>query len=284
MTFTLAFSQCAAYILFSSLPEILSDLLRNDSVTDWVKRSEAYYATIVLLRRMVDCELTAGCLIQPRWEKSKSCGLEEWMWGDGQIVWEKERNEKKALVIARNPPLYDNFKRLNTQCKAFLAGASQMMEGDSVSEEDIEEMVKATSICGDITAAKDDIERTMMALGCFNILPSQPDEPPISQTSSIEVNRSKGKQRDPNIDMEKRYSTDCERLAFQHVDSLVDDGRRGFGSNYENYNYAAQLQQSASCTRNPKDRLHLIKELAVMATCLPPGVWVRVDEIRHDAM
>ena len=267
--------------LFYSLPEILSDLLRNDSVTDWAKRSEAYHATIILLRRMVDCELTAGCLIQPRWEKAKSCGLEEWMWGDGQIVWEKERNEKEALVIARSPPLYDNFKRLNTQCKIFLAGAFQIMESDSVGEEDIEEMVKATSICGDITAAKDDIERTMMALGCFSISPTQPDELPNSQSSGSGV---KGKQRDPNIDMEKRYSTDCERLAFQHVDSLVDGGRRGFGHNYENYIYAAQLRQTVSHTRNPKDRLHLIRELAVMATCLPPGVWVRVDEIRHDAM
>ena len=26
------------------------------------------------------------------------------------------------------------------------------------------------------------------------------------------------------------------------------------------------------------------KELAVMATSLPPGVWVRVDEVRNDAM
>lgn len=232
---------------------------------------------------MVDCELTVACLIQPRWEKSKSCGLEEWMWGDGQIVWEKESNNEKASGIARNPPLYDNFKRLNKQCKAFLTGASQMMEGDSVSEEDIEEIVKATSICGDITAAKDDIERTMVALGCFSDPHSQSDEPPNSRSSSSGV-ISKGKRRDPDIDMEKMYSTECERLAFQHVDSLADGGRRGFGHDYENFNYAAQLRQTDSCTRNPKDRLHLIKELAGLSTCLPPGVWVRVDEVRHDAM
>jgi baculoviral IAP repeat-containing protein 6 len=94
----------------------------------------------------------------------------------------------------------------------------------------------------------------------------------------------KGKGRDPALDMEKAYSNDCERLAFQYVDTLSNRGIRGFGLDYANYNFVSQLKQTASATRNPKDRLHLIKELAVMATCLPPGVWVRVDEVRNDAM
>ena len=38
-----------------------------------------------------------------------------------------------------------------------------------------------------------------------------------------------------------------------------------------------QLQQTGN-------RPHLVKELAVTATSLPPGVWVRVDEVRNDAM
>ena len=50
------------------------------------------------------------------------------------------------------------------------------------------------------------------------------------------------------------------------------------------YKYASELEQTANATRNPKDRLHLVKELAVMATSLAPGVWVRVDEVRNDAM
>ncbi|KAJ8508783.1 hypothetical protein ONZ45_g8975 [Pleurotus djamor] len=30
--------------------------------------------------------------------------------------------------------------------------------------------------------------------------------------------------------------------------------------------------------------MHLVKELAVMATSLPPGIWVRVDETRNDVL
>ena len=61
----------------------------------------------------------------------------------------------------------------------------------------------------------------------------------------------------------------------------VDDGKK---LSYADYNFTTTLEQTQDRTRNAKDRLHLIKELAVMATSLPPGVWVRVDEIRNDAM
>lgn len=243
---------------------------------------------IVLLRRMVDCELTIKCLIQPRWEKSKSCGLEEWMWGDGEITWEMEsdKNGKKTGAISRNPPLYDNFRRLNKQCEAFLAGASQMMTDMNTDEDNMEEIVQATSICGDITAAGDDIERAMVALE--RVSSADSDDPLEAESNDNQDDgiktRNKGKGRDVAVDMEKAYYIACENLAFKHVDTLSGDGRNGFGPNYANYNFAATLKQTEGATRNPKNRLHLVKELAVMVTCLPPGVWVRVDEVRHDAM
>jgi baculoviral IAP repeat-containing protein 6 len=242
---------------------------------------------IVLLRRMVDCELTVECLIQQRWEKSKSCGLEEWMWGDGEITWEMKKDKNgHSSDFARDPPLYENFRRLNKQCEAFLTGVSQMMNGEDGDDDHMEEMVQATSLCGDITAARDDIERTMVALGRHSLSDcSGSNGRPEELTEAVlPKNKDKGKGRDPAVDMEKTYSMECERLAFRHVDTLSDDGRNGFGLDYANYNYVGQLNQTGSATRNPKDRLHLIKELAVMATCLPPGVWVRVDEVRHDAM
>jgi baculoviral IAP repeat-containing protein 6 len=219
-------------------------------------------------------------------EKSKSCGLEEWMWGDGEIIWEmqEDRSERPSSVFARDPPLFENFKRLNKQCEAFLAGASQMMTGEDGNDEDVEEMVQATSLCGDITAAREDIERTMVALGRLPPSDHSRSSDKVEESHEAAGTKGKGKNRDPTVDMEKAYSIECERLAFKHVDTLSDNGRNGFGRDYENYNYAGQLRQTASATRNPKDRLHLIKELAVMATCLPPGVWVRVDEVRHDAM
>lgn len=42
----------------SQLPNLLGNLLRNDSVTDWTGRADVYCAMLGLLRRMADCELT----------------------------------------------------------------------------------------------------------------------------------------------------------------------------------------------------------------------------------
>lgn len=47
-----------ALLQLSQLPELLASLLRNDSVTDWISRSDVYNAMLALLRRMADCELT----------------------------------------------------------------------------------------------------------------------------------------------------------------------------------------------------------------------------------
>ncbi|KAJ6520326.1 hypothetical protein C8R45DRAFT_954760 [Mycena sanguinolenta] len=239
----------------SQLPVLLASLLRNDSVTDWITRSEVYYAMIALLRRMADCELTVEVLIAHRFSVERSSGLEEWMWEDGEITWEKDKHGH----IEQGPPLYDHFKKLTKQCEAFLAGAQHIMEED---EDGGEETIKAVSLCGDIIAARDDMERAMSVLGRES-----------ADNLSTGKGKGKGKNRDPAVDMEKAYSQACEMLSFKHVE--ID---------YAQYNYFRELDHTESGTRTPKNRLHLIKELAMMATSLPPGIWVRVDEVRNDAI
>lgn len=279
-------------LLLSQLPDLLGSLLRNDSVMDWIVRIDVYSAMLALLRRMADCELTLEVhlsifycgtrlltlrqvLTAPRHEMARSCGLEDWMWGDGEIVWETN-NSDDTLVPA--PPLYAHFKKLTKQCEAFLAGASNVLDGAGEGE-DVEMMVRATSLCGDIIAVKDDIERAMVAMGKdpATILNERPATP------GSDGSTGKGKGRDPAIDLERTYARECERLAFKHV-SLSQPSAHGTGLDYPNYNYSRELAQTANATRSPRDRLHLVKELAVMATSLPPGVWVRVDEVRNDAM
>jgi hypothetical protein len=141
--------------------------------------------------------------------------------------------------------------------------------------------MKAMSLCGDMIAARDDMERVMAILPGSNGLEMNGKGPSAGEDEV--KGKGKGKGRDPSIDMEKEYSLDCERLAFKYV-TLSEDKMNGTGLTYPDFYYANQLSQTASSTRNPKNRLHLVKELAVMATCLPPGVWVRIDEVRNDAM
>ncbi|KAJ7665225.1 hypothetical protein DFH06DRAFT_1268392 [Mycena polygramma] len=217
----------------SQLPELLGSLLRNDSVTDWIARSEIYEAMIALLRRMADCELTVEVLIAQRFCMDKSSGLEEWMWEDGEISWEKDKQGR----IERAPPLTGKGRTRTIASKPM-------------------------SLCGDIIAAGGDMERAMSVLGRGS-----------QESASPTKGKGKGKNRDPAIDMERTYSQACETWSFKHVEL-----------DYSHYHYHQQLEATASATRTPKNRLHLVKELAIMATSLPPGIWVRVDEVRNDVI
>ncbi|KAF7307392.1 UBIQUITIN-CONJUGAT-2 domain-containing protein [Mycena indigotica] len=248
-------------ISLSQIPELLAVLLRNDSVTDWTARSQVYYAMIALLRRMSDCELTVEVIINRRFCMEKAPGLEDWMWGDDtstELVWARDKDGQ----LERAPPLYDYFKKVAKQCEAFLAGARTIMDSDE--EHDDTETVQAISLCGDLLAAGNDMERAMSILG---------RESNTASTIQSSPSKVKGKTRDPAVELERNYSKSCEGLAFSHVEM---DMRK--------YNYHDLLKQTEISTRAPKHRLHLLKELATMATSLPPGIFVRVDEVRNDAI
>lgn len=255
-------------IALSQLPDLLGDLLRNDSVTDWAERGETYRAMLALLRRMGDCEVTIRVLVQQHWERrDRSDGIEEWMWGDADIEWERELQDHGGPGrIVRGPRLYECFKKLTRQCDAFLSGAAELLDEGQDGDEEHDTTVKTAALCGDIIAARDDIDRAMAVLG----------------KTSADVGKGKGKAEDPTARMEEVYAQLCDELAFKHVGLSADDSRGCLS--YPSFNYQGDVNKSANSTRKPKDRLRLIKELSTMSTSLPPGVWVRVDEVRNDIM
>lgn len=207
-------------------------------------------------------------LTSERYELANSCGLEDWMWGPGEITWTTSEDGNPVKTNA----LYSYFQKLTKQSNAFLAGASKLLESGEEGA-DVETAVQSISLCGEIIATRDDLERAMKVLSHrpVDII----TERAISTTNTRD---RKGKGLDPAISIERIYAQECERLAFQHVSFTETSG------SVSSYAYHSKVQQTAHATRNPKDRLHLIRELAVMATSLPPGVWVRVDEVRNDAM
>ncbi|KAJ3789983.1 hypothetical protein GGU10DRAFT_304042 [Lentinula aff. detonsa] len=258
----------------SKLPDLLGDLLRNDSVTDWIARSDVYYAMLALLKRMADSELTVSVLLESRFVTDKGPGIEPWMWDEGEIEWEKGSEGG----LERAPALYEYFRKLSKQSEAFIAGASRLME----IEEDSEETIKAISLCGDIIAARDDVERAISVLGVTSTVNGDSQEDTLAE---------KGKATAASAKVEQAYSLACERLAFRHIPlGDIDSNLKGKGKGkatglqYSTFNYATTVTSTQNSTRNPRDRLHLVKELAVLATSLPPGIWVRVDEVRNDVI
>ncbi|KZV61607.1 hypothetical protein PENSPDRAFT_643229 [Peniophora sp. CONT] len=283
-------------LALSQVPTLLSDLLRNDSVTDWSARADVYQATLGLLRRLADCELTVGVLIERPFERKDWEGLGAWMDEEDNnrdIDWtckpaspskgKGKRKDTGPPQYERGVALYSHFKKLTRQCETFLASADQLMDGSGSEEEEL--AIKATSLCGDVIAARDDLERAMTVLGRS----MQDPEPPAAEsepggsrsTRSSTAHGGKGKGVDESVEMERQYTRECERLAFAHT-TLSDSSDIG-GLRFPFY-YNGEVRESASSTRTPKNRLHLIKELSTIATSLPPGVFMRVDEVRNDVI
>lgn len=244
----------------SYLPETLGALLRNDSVADWIARSETYQTMLRLLRQLADCELTIRLLVSRGWSKTKSCGIDSFVRGDGEVVWERD----DAGGFVRTSPLYNHFEKLTKQSEAYLTGMSSIA-GD-IGETGIGEM----SLCGDIIATKEDLDRCLAIIGN------------TSNSDEIKADDQTGRGTPNNEELDKRYERECAQLAFEYV-TLSEDGPSG-GLAYRTFHYRDMVEASSNDTRIPKDRLHILKELAVMGTALPPGIWVRADEVRNDVM
>lgn len=253
-------SSICALLQLSYLPETLGALLRNDSVADWIARNETYQTMLRLLRRLAGCELTIRLLISHGWSKVKSCGIDSFVRGDSEVLWERD----EADEIVRTAPLYNHFEKLTKQSLAYITGITSIA-GD-IGEIGIEEM----SLCGDIVAAKEDLDRCIAIIG--NTLGSV----------EIKVDERTGEVPSNGEELDKFYERECAQLAFKHV-ALSEDGPTG-GLVYRIFHYREMVEASSNDTRIPKDRLHILKELAVMGTALPPGIWIRVDEARNDVM
>ena len=249
-----------AILQLSYLPETLGALLRNDSVADWIARGETYQTMLRLLRRLADCELTIRLLVSRGWSKTKSCGIDSFICNDGEVTWERDGNGG----VVRTAPLYNHFEKLTKQCEAYLTGISGIAG-------DIEETgIKEMSLCGDIIAAKEDLDR------CLAVMET------ISESDENKADEQAGKAPSDGEELDRAYERACGELAFKHV-TLSEDGPTG-GLLYRTFHYRGMVEASSNDTRIPKDRLQILKELAVMGTGLPPGIWVRIDEVRNDVM
>ncbi|KAL0952201.1 hypothetical protein HGRIS_008810 [Hohenbuehelia grisea] len=119
----------ALLIRMSTLPELLSRLLRARSVSDWVALSDMYCAALAVLKTMANCGL-AAVLQDPLQRIAETNGLEHWMWGDASISWEQvdggEVDEADEARIARSPPIYDLVRGLERHRRPLLELASRI--------------------------------------------------------------------------------------------------------------------------------------------------------------
>ena len=166
------------------------------------------------------------------------------------------------------------FRSLITQSEAFRKAATtgEFTAADS----------RLIGLCGDISAAGDRCK------GTVKIWNEQRERDGIESVKSepAKVAPSNGKGKGRAIE-EPVYGTDdyaaaCRALAYDSVDlsSEVPGGGKTFLTHY----YNKELVATAAAKRPHGGFVGLAKELAVLSTSLPPGIWLRVDEARIDAI
>lgn len=189
-----------------------------------------------------------------------SCGIGFFIRGESEVVWERD----EAYGIVRTAPLYNHLEKLTRQSVAYLTGMTSI--ANDIGETGIEE----ASLFGDIIAAKEDLDRCLAVIG--------------GASGLVEIKEDERTRKAPSNseEFDKFYERECARLAFKHVPLSEQGSTRGLM--YQTFHYRDMVETSSNETRLPKDRLHILKELAVMGTALPPGIWVRVDEVRCDVM
>jgi hypothetical protein len=115
--------------------------------------------------------------------------------------------------------------------------------------------------------------------------------------------KGKGKAKEPEWS-EEDYRIACGKLAYEQIDMGVESGGESGGrkfptqfvvfplflfflSNFYNAprsHYHRDIDSIANSRRPQHGFTHLAKELAVLSTSLPPGIWLRVDESRVDVL
>ncbi|GAA5980097.1 hypothetical protein JCM11641_006915 [Rhodosporidiobolus odoratus] len=289
----------------STLPDLLALLLRNDSAPEWARRSELYFAMLGVLEGLTGCEGTLGSVFGERREKRWSEGLRAVVEGRGEVRWVREmvarekvqeevgrkkkgrgrkrksraaeEAEEEEMELAEEGevvmalPLFTLLRKLATQATAFHRAAA------TGALDDLEADAALIGICGDFGAAGErcaGLEKVWVAM--------QEREGVVSAAMEEEEGKKgKGKEREWS---EKDYENACGKLAYETVELGVEAvGEKG-GRVFPTHHYKAEIEAISSHRRPHNSFVHLAKELAVLSTSLPPGIWVRVDEARVDVL
>ncbi|GAA5879634.1 hypothetical protein JCM1840_000594 [Sporobolomyces johnsonii] len=292
-------STLPALLSVSTLPDLLANLLRNDSVLEWQRRSDVYFAMLEVLQALGQSEATLAVLFGERRDKAWSEGLGKWLKGEGDVVWERTKpavvagtgqgkgrgKKRKAdeeapvelgeLVLAS--PLFSLLKKLTIQAEAFRKAAltGEFDDNDAA----------LIGICGDFVSAGERCATLSKLWKAHQDREKSTGEGGHEKAEEPVINgrlKGKGKEKEASGWTEKDYVKACAALAYQTVELSVDSPEGG--KTFPTHHYKRDIDGTTSSRRPHNSFVHLAKELAVLSTSLPPGIWLRVDEARVDVI
>ncbi|BGP11044.1 hypothetical protein JCM10049v2_006943 [Rhodotorula toruloides] len=288
-------------IELSTLPDLLTLLLRNDSVPEWQRRSEVYFSMLDVLGKIGGSEGLLGVLFGERREKRWSEGIGGWMRAVGEVRWERkalpgqaeeagkgkgkgkgkaaprgqkrkagerEEEEENKGEVVMTAPLYTHLGKLLRQASAFRKAA---ISGDFDDSD-----AALIGICGDFVTAGERFRQTEKV---WEDMHGRDPGRAVNGGSGEGKGEGKGKGKEHEW-TEADYFKACEALAYDSVNLAIENDKGEI--TYPNHYYNRDILASANSRRT--NFAHLAKELAVLSTSLPPGIWVRVDETRVDVI
>ncbi|GAA5933474.1 hypothetical protein JCM3775_000705 [Rhodotorula graminis] len=283
----------------SCLPDLLAQLLRNDSVVEWTRRADVYFAMLAVLEALGACETTLGVVFGRRRDKAFSEGVGRWMRGEGEIGWARtagatgseglgaggtgtragratkrrkvkqveEEDELSGHVILATP-LYALLKKLTVQAEAFRRAAT------SGAFDDTDADAALVGICGDFATAG---ERFKTLERVYSARQPVGEDGRARSSPSPGRGAAKGKSKAREWTRDE-YDKACAKLAYANFE--LGTAARTFPSHH----YHKEIIAIDSSRRSHDSFLALAAGLAVLSTSLPPGIWVRVDESRIDVI
>lgn len=289
-------------VLLSSMPELLSELMRNDSITSISERSKLYLAMLAFLRDLAASDAMVDLLIERRRVKAFSDGIGELVRGRGDVEWERtvapggtppaggprkralSASQEAEVVVAA--PLAHHLRKLIRQAKLY----STISAEKPVAPPAVGSLAAATAVPqlppdeDALKAAKEirELAERFVADGKLieeAVLERKSADDLAAATADADASTAPVTTGAAFTSVDSRYAEACEELSF----AMIDLSTRSSTSTSVTLQHIYSAQLLGSLQMATKNATHLNKELATLATSLPPGIFLRVDESRLNA-
>ncbi|KAK6356888.1 hypothetical protein TWF718_001228 [Orbilia javanica] len=294
-------------IKISYLPEFLGSLARNDSIMDIDASNswETYGSCLDLFRIFSAHDILLEILVATSMKKKSSPGIANLIkMPDLNQLKGFAPNKKRRGILSNLDPvefalaeefdgtgesIVQSFQRLAKQCQAFLGNASR-----AVFEDGDDETERLLLFCSNVDATAMEIDKRAKELERRKdqMLPpphyKSSNLAPLSQnallrpifSSSRSLPPMKFRESDP-LEVPPTVQHECRKalsghLKFKYSNNVVDthNGTKP---------YPGFSNQNAKASNSAPGRMRrLVKEITVLSTALPPGIFVRVQEDRLD--
>ncbi|KAK6333661.1 hypothetical protein TWF730_003845 [Orbilia blumenaviensis] len=293
-------------IKISYLPELLGSLVRNDSIMDidacdtW----EMYASCLEILRLLSSHDALLEVLITAPQEKKSSPGIAHLVRFPNLDPLKGFIPSKRRAFLLTAPepvefilvdgfdgigqPVIYAFQRLVRQCQAFMSNASRVVTDDVD-----EETTKLLSFCVDVgTTAieldrraeelreKKDRARPLRASKNSHLQSLSPEILSHPMFTSSRGSSSSSRPRGP-LDIPTDVMRECRSALSGHLQFSYSPAVAATHSGVNPYG-GPNADNHGSSSSAPGRMKRLIKELTVLSTTLPPGIFVRVQEDRPE--